>query len=194
MEGNTKLDEHNFPNSRGSNRATADSLSGEEDITYAVDKLNTAFFAVRDTFKAEIESLKKRSIIFLSIAVGLIILVFIFYSLIICDYLKPNFESVNDIEIAFDIGVRITIISLVITLIYYCLRMLKIYLSLYEKARHKYAIIASLPILVNGSGDSELYRTTYSKIVEMMIEVGKDTSKEKEEEIKLNSLLDIIKK
>jgi hypothetical protein len=94
---------------------------------------------------------------------------------------------------AYEIGLRIAVVSLIVSLIAFCLKMMRIYLTSYEETIHKILVIDSMPVLVKGTKNDELFKTSYTKIVDMLI---KDNNKEFEKggEISItNSLSEILK-
>ncbi len=158
-----------------------------------IDKLNKILEPVRQVFTNELSVLWVKVITFFCIALGIVIAIIIFYFLIMEGCLKPDFNNAT-LEISYDIGIRVILISLAISIIAFCLKMMRVYLSLYEQMRYKNAILNSMPYLVYANDDSEFFKSSCNKIIEMLIQLNKDVSIGKEEEVITSSALyEIVK-
>ena len=169
------------------------SVPTEADTTEDIDKMRLLLQSVKSAFDTQLSLLNKKINIFLIVAIVLSIFIISFYNFILHGFLRPNFECNSNFEISYDIGVRVTVISLFISIIAFCLKMMRVYLSLSEKIYHKLAIVESMPILVHANKDRELFKSSYSKIVEMLVEIDKSAGTGKDDDIKIEGLVDFFK-
>ena len=167
----------------------------EEDINTVMDKLNKTLTAVRAAFNQELLSLNNKVKIFLIIAICISGTILAFYILVLWGIFKPDFTNSEHriFEISYDIGIRTLILSFLISIVAFCLKMMRIYMTLCDRIRHKISIINSMPALVHSSGKDDLYKSSYGKIVEMLIQIGKEEPIGKENEIKLEGVVEFFK-
>lgn len=128
------------------------------------------------------------------IGIGFIVYYFVL-NICITEYNVPFFLKSEKLTLiaGYEITVRITFISLVISLTVFCIKMMRNYLSMYEHIRHKIVLLESMPTLVLATGNRDISKTAYNKILEMVISLD-NIDKIKNEDININSLMEILKK
>ncbi len=164
----------------------------EEDKTTEIDKLTTTILEVKNIFQIEMDLSRRRVYIFMSIAIVLSCLLISFYVIVISGCFLPDFDKMNPIKTWYEITLRVMFVSFFISIIVFCLRMMQNYLALYEQLRHKVAIISSMPRLVYGSQDEGLFKTSYAKIIDLLIQLGDTKGVTKNDEILKQPLGDLI--
>ncbi len=155
------------------------------DLTAITDKLEEIFIT---------ESSNLRDMLVLW---SFILLVFIVF--LVCFYLHIWNHSYPDKwswQVGYETALKITIISLFVSGIAFCLKMIRSYFHLYEHNRHKIAVIKSLPTLIYASGDSGQYKFAYSKIIELIVQANNMgiISKENDASISTDLVKELIKK
>ncbi|MES2702386.1 MAG: hypothetical protein V4649_07095 [Bacteroidota bacterium] len=164
----------------------------EGNLNEDIDKLQRAFLSVESAFRYRLLYLRMAMWTFLSISGLLILCVWAYYYQIFVGGWKPNFK-VGTIEIWYDVGIRLIMMSLVISVIVFCIKMTSKYLLLCGEIRHKISIINSMPSLLHSSGDKKLFNTLYVRITEMLVNIT-DNKLEPIEIPKLDGLIESIKK
>lgn len=169
----------------------------EEDINSAIDKLNRILNSSRQAFIGEKDRISDRIHLLLWTAVPIALFLVISYALIFCNcsWLLPDFNTKIILKTWYEISLRLVFISLLISIIVFCLKLLKSYLSLSEQISHKITVINSISaILYANEKDDDLFKIAYIKIVEVLVQGNNMGLFPKEEESKMQSnLIDLLK-
>lgn len=172
---------------------TSKPILAEEDITTDIDKLTTTVQRVRSIFIEEVRLVRRRVYIFMWIAIIIsAILTFFYVRVIGWNNFLPDFDKANTLKTWYQISLRIMFVSFFISIVVFSLKMMRNYLALYEQLRHKLAIISSMPVLVYASKNDELFKTSYTKIIDLLIQLGNTENIGKSDEILKQPLLDLI--
>lgn len=148
-------------------------IVASSNIEGKISELDKLITQVKAIFTVERKAIENNVLIWAGITVFLIIALVAFYWLYLFNICFPHDWTW---QIGYEAAVRITCITLWVSAITFCLKMLKSYLSLLETTRHKIAILKSMPILVNASGeDYEQFRTAYNKIFDMLVNLNKSS-------------------
>jgi hypothetical protein len=179
--------------SSGANNATD---TGMASLSQEISDFANLTTVVRNVFDKEITSVLKRGVIW--------VILFLFcVGFLICYYMHnmdwtektlPFFLKPANLTLAsgYEIGIRITLVSLIISFLIFCLKMIRNYLALYEQLRHKLIIIDSMPTLILASDEDDVYKSSYNKIVDMLVSID-NINTINNEEIKVNSIIDFLK-
>ena len=147
MEGNEQaLDEMSSPHSPESISITENVRAINTDAL--IEKLRDLIEGkgkILKTFENERRELFRKIVIWSGLCLVLITFLIIFY----CQHvLNLKFDSTWTWQVGYDTAIRITIISLFVSAIVFCLKMLRSYLYLYEQMRHKIIVVRSMPELI----------------------------------------------
>lgn len=160
------------------------------DVTTQIESLEKLTEKVRIIFRNAGNGLICRlGLIIIAIAVLIYYLIGFFHR-----YLDEPNMTIKAWEWHYTI-IRITVVSIFVSAIVFCLKMLRSYLHLYEHNRQKIAVIKAMPTLIYAIGNEEQYKLAYAKILEMILHVGNMGIINKEDDATtVNLFLELFKK
>lgn len=91
----------------------------------------------------------------------------------------------NSWYLIYPITIRIIIVTAVFSLISFCLKMLRSSLYIFEKYKHKFVVIESLPSLVKSYPDSLKESFVFKKLLQIIVDFGNTGLLNKEDDMKI---------
>ncbi|HWY13065.1 MAG TPA: hypothetical protein VN026_17140 [Bacteroidia bacterium] len=183
--------------SENSGSSSGTSGEGITIVQSEIEKFRSLIKKVKDAFITQKKAISIKIIIFLSLAAGIIALLtgYYIYHILLEKKDLPFYIIQNKLDLIawYEIGLRVTFISLSVSIVAFCLKMMKKYLSSYEEVKHKITVIDAMPTIVKGTEDKDLFKVSYIKIVDMLIGLS-DKEFEKGNEISIvNSVPEFLK-
>ena len=170
--------------------------SGASPEEAQISRLDPLIDKLKVYFENKKFGLQVRLLIWIVVTVFLILSLWCFYHKLLSS-IEVNTKDKTPIQFIYEMAIRITFISLVTSVIVFCLKIVRSYLHIYEKLQHRMLILDCIPTMVSINVEGVENKATYNRLLEAIIHYGNTgiiAKEEKEANESMSSILDVIKK
>lgn len=160
--------------------ASASSSSGEKATEDRIKELQTALTVTQRNVQTYLDE-SAQSLCWIIVICGSLLIAIGFFIHYLLDLQLPD---VWTWQIAYYTTIRVTAISGLFALLTYCFKLLKSFIQIYYKGRHRLTVVSSMASLVE-SATFEERNNIYNKLLDIVVDLGETGLLEKDVDYKL---------